>query len=216
MLAKYARNRSGQSVKKFLLAMALSCAATMCRADGLFLAAGRSLTILDAADPTVRVVLNAPADAPLDLGSLLVTGPNDSVYAIVTRIQVNGADGLSRAADGSVGLSGGARAAATPANTLQGGVLVFAAGKFTYHAVPVTSAGAVAPVPGPPPGASRLVISRPGATKAQAERDIAQCRRYAEQAGAQFLRAADRVAMVNAAMHSCLKSFGYEIHAPAA
>ena len=29
------------------------------------------------------------------------------------------------------------------------------------------------------------------------------------------LRATDRVAMYNASMHSCLKSFGYQIHAPA-
>lgn len=206
-------------VKKFPLWLALACAAlaaSPCRAQGLFLAPGASLTILDAADPTVRVVLRAPADAPLDLGSLLVAGPDDSVYSIVTRIQLEPAANLSRGSDGSVGLSGAARAAASAGNTLQGGVLVFSAGKFTYHPVQAPPSAAAAPAQAIPPGTSRLVISRPGATRAQAERDIAQCRRYAEQASAQFLRASDRVAMYNAAMHSCLKSFGYEIHAPAA
>lgn len=189
-------------------------------AQGLFLAPGKTLTILDAADPTVRVVLNAPADAPLDLGSILVAGPQESVYAIVTRIQMSAASGLSREQDGSVALSGTKPAVPAADNTLQGGVLVFSAGRFVYHPAAAVAA-AQAPAASPPatgtaPGGARLLISKPGVARAQAERDIAQCRRYAEQAAAPFLRAADRVAMYNASMHSCLKSFGYEIHAPAA
>ncbi len=201
------------------------CAAVLAtplgHAQGLFLAPGKTLTILDAADPTVRVVLKAPADAALDLGSILVAGPQESVYAIVTRIQVSAASGLSRGPDGGVALSGGARAIPGAGNTLQGGVLVFSGGKFVYHpvepAAPVARAGAASPPAAEAaPAGGRLLISKPGVARAQAERDIAQCRRYAEQAAAPFLRAADRVAMYNASMHSCLKSFGYEIHAPAA
>ncbi len=200
------------------------CAAVLAtplgHAQGLFLAPGKTLTILDATDPTVRVVLKAPAEAPLDLGSILVAGPQESVYAIVTRIQVSAASGLSREADGSVALSGTARAVPGSGNTLQGGVLVFSGGKFVYHPTqagpavqaraPNARAADVAPVGG------RLLISKPGVGRAQADRDIAQCRRYAEQAAAPFLRATDRVAMYNASMHSCLESFGYQIHAPAA
>ena len=191
------------------------------QAQGLFLAPGKTLTILDAADPTVRVVLKAPAGAPLDLGSILVAGPQDSVYAIVTRIQVSAANGLQREPDGSVALSGAAGVAAGPGNTLQGGVLVFSGGKFVYHPAQPAAIAAQARAAHPPaaaagPAGGRLLISKPGVARAQAERDIAQCRQYAEQAAAPFLRAADRVAMYNASMHSCLKSFGYEIHAPAA
>ena len=189
-------------------------------AQGLFLAPGKTLTILDAADPTVRVVLKAPAEAPLDLGSILVAGPQDSVYAIVTRIQVSAANGLQREPDGSVALSGAAGVAPGPGNTLQGGVLVFSAGKFVYHPARPPALAGQAPAGHAPaaagPAGGRLLISKPGVARAQAERDIAQCRKYAEQAAAPFLRAADRVAMYNASMHSCLKSFGYEIHAPAA
>jgi hypothetical protein len=207
-------------VKKFPPWLALAgavLAAGVCRADGLFLAPGMSLTILDAADPTVRVVLKAPPDAPLDLGSILVAGPNDSVYAIVTRIQVNAAQALSRDSQGSLALSAGAATPpASPANTLQGGVLVFSGGKFVYHPVPPPASAAAAPAPPAASAGGRLLISRPGVSRAQAERDLAQCRRYADQAAAQFLRASDRVTMYNAAMHSCLKSFGYQIHAPAA
>lgn len=192
-------------------------AAGICRADGLFLAPGRSLTILDAADPTVRVVLKAPPEAPLDLGSILVAGPDDSVYSIVTRIQVNAAQALSRDPDGSLALSAGALTPpASPANTLQGGVLVFSGGKFVYHPVPPAPSTAAAAAGLPASAGGRLLISRPGVARAQAERDIAQCRRYADQAAAQFLRSSDRVTMYNAAMHSCLKSFGYQIHSPAA
>jgi hypothetical protein len=38
----------------------------------------------------------------------------------------------------------------------------------------------------------------------------------AERAAAQFLNASAKVASYNNAMQSCLRSFGYTIHAPAA
>jgi hypothetical protein len=219
---KYAPNRLRQRVKKFLLrlplaALAALALAPLARAQDVFLAPGKSIVILDAADPTVRVVLSAPKDAPLNLSSILVTDPNESVYSIVTRMQLSASAGLARNADGSLELAAPAAPSAAPARMLQGGVLIFTAGKYVYH--PVAEApprAAAAPAAPARPGSGRLLISKPGATRAQAERDIAQCRRYAEGAAAQFLRSAEKVTMYNTAMHSCLKSFGYEIHAPAA
>jgi hypothetical protein len=64
--------------------------------------------------------------------------------------------------------------------------------------------------------AQRTLISKAGATSPQAQRDIQQCRSYAEQAAAQFLRSSEKVTAYNSAMHSCLRGFGYTIHSPAA
>jgi len=68
------------------------------------------------------------------------------------------------------------------------------------------------------PGNGRFIY-HPGAVpapSAQAEHDIAQCRRYAETSAAQFLRSADKVEAYNGSMYGCLKGLGYRIHAPAA
>jgi hypothetical protein len=189
-------------------------------ADDLLLAPGKSITILDAADPSVRVVITAPPDAPLNLSTLLVTDPKESVYSIVTRMQLDPASGLSMNADGSLALSPAAVPPAQSANMLQGGVLVFSAGKYTLHpaaepAPPQATPAAAAPSPGEP-GPARLLISKPGVGKDQAERDIAQCRGYAESASAQFIRRSEKAAMYNMAMRGCLKGFGYEVHTPAA
>jgi hypothetical protein len=209
-------NRGKKIACRIGCALALALAATLCRAQGLYLAPGQTLVILDAADPSVRVLLQAPPQAPLDLAAVLVTGPGDSVHSIVTRIQMKAAAGMARQADGSVALS---EAAPTPlggATVLQGGALVFANGRFVYHpgAAPAASSQGA-----PPPRAAmggRLLISRPGADKARAERDIAQCRRHAEASAAQFLRSADKVEAYNGSMYGCLKGLGYQIHAPAA
>ena len=164
----------------------------------------------------MRVLLQAPPQAPLDLAAVLVTGPDDSVYSIVTRIQMKAAAEMTRQADGSISLSEAARAPGGAATVLQGGVLVFANGKFVYHPGAAPAPPSRADAPPLSAGGGRLLISKPGADKAQAERDIAHCRRYAEGAAAQFLRSADKVEMYNGAMYSCLKGFGYRIHAPAA
>jgi hypothetical protein len=200
-------------VKK-LLACALALLAGAAAAQDLFLAPGKSLTILDAADPAVRVVVTAPQDAPLDLSSILVTDPKDRVSSIVTRMQVEPARALSRDADGSLSLEAKPHAEKPGRRMLQGGVLVFSAGKYVYHpendsTIQESQAPAL-------PQRGRLLISKRGVSQAQAERDIARCRRYADDAGAQFLRSADKVAAYNSAMHACLKNFGYAIHSPAA
>jgi hypothetical protein len=209
--------KNSMLARGFCLVVA-ALAAGACEAQTLLLAPGKTLVILDAADPRVRVVLQAPPQAPLDLGAVLVTGPHDSVYSIVTRIQTKAASGMKQEADGSISLSETASAPGKGATVLQGGVLVFADGKFAYHpgAAPAPPQGAEPASPTSALGGGRLLISRPGADKAQAERDIAQCRRYAEAAAAQFLRSADKVEMYNGAMYACLKGFGYAIHSPAA
>lgn len=199
---------------KKLLFCALALLAGTAAAQGLFLAPGKSLTILDAADPAVRVVVTAPRDAPLDLSSILVTDPEARVSSIVTRIQVEPASALAREADGSVSLDAKPRVEKPRGRMLQGGVLVFTAGKYVYH--PENSSQAQESRAPAQPQRGRLLISKRGVSQAQAERDIARCRRYADDAGAQFLRSADKVAAYNNAMHACLKNFGYAIHSPAA
>jgi len=199
---------------KKLLFCALAVLAGTAAAQDLFLAPGRSLTILDAADPAVRVVVTAPPDAPLDLSSILVTDPKERVSSIVTRMQVEPARALARDADGSVSLDARPHAEKPRGRMLQGGVLVFTAGKYVYH--PENNAQIQESRAPALPQRGRLLISKRGVSQAQAERDIARCRRYADDAGAQFLRSADKVAAYNNAMHACLKNFGYAIHSPAA
>jgi len=199
---------------KFLWLLALLAGPAF--AQEILLAPGKSITILDAADPSVRVVLSAPKNAPLNLSAILVTDPKESVYSIVTRLQLNGAGALARNADGSMALSGPAATPTANGTVLQGGVLVYSGGKYVYHALSQPTAPAAPQAARAAPGGGRLLISKPGVGREQAERDIAQCRRYAEGAAAQFLRNADKVTMYNSAMRSCLESFGYQIHAPSA
>lgn len=113
-------------MKEFLLGLLALGAAPLFAAD-LLLAPGKSITILDAADPSVRVVLNAPADRPLNLSAILANDAGGSVYSIVTRMQVVSAGALARRADGSIGLSASPGAALPAGEMLQGGVLVFTA-----------------------------------------------------------------------------------------
>lgn len=177
-------------------------------ADPVVLAPGASVTILDAANPSVRLILTAPPEAPLDLSPLLSLKPDESVYSIVTRMQTKGAGAMTMNADGSVSLSAAAPArAAAPTRGLAGGVLVFDAGRWTLHPAAASSPGAVAPAQ----QTQRATISKPGATKEQAERDIAQCRQYAQQAAAKQMTAADKASTYNGSMYSCLRGFGYEI-----
>jgi len=183
-------------------------------ADELWLAPGKSVTLFDAADPAVRLLITAPANAPLDLAPLLELKPDESVHSIATRMQVRSAGALNIGADGALAL-GPASAPAPPGGPmLEGGVLVREAGRWRLHASNPSPAAAT-------PAAQlssreRTLISKPGATSAQAERDIQQCRSYAERAAAQFLSSSARVAAYNNAMQSCLRSFGYTIHTPAA
>jgi len=182
-------------------------------ATELWLAPGKSVTIFDAADPAVRLVITAPPNAPLDLAPLLDLKADENVQSIATRVQLRSASTISIGADGALSLNPGTAAARSGAPLLQGGVLVREAGQWRLHAAdpaPVATATADAP------SSQRTLISKPGATSAQAQHDIQQCRSYAERAALQLLNASAKVSAYNNAMQSCLRSFGYTIHAPAA
>ena len=181
-------------------------------AGELLLAPGKSITILDAEDPSVRVVITAPANAPLDLTALLTTTPGESVRSVVTRIQLRQARDLVANADGSLSLSRAPLPSpAQGATMLEGGVLVHQAGKYVLHSSRPATAWQGAP-PRNPAG-ERLQISKPGTSNDQAQRDLRQCRAYAEAAAAGFLTSVHKASMYNIAMNSCLRGFGYEIRA---
>lgn len=190
----------------------LLCAAFTSNADDLLLAPGKSVTLLDAADPTTSVVITAPPNAPLNLSTLLNADPKESMRSVVTRIQLQQARGLTANPDGSISLGGAAQpGAAARATVLEGGVLVYNAGRYTVY--PATQAAAPAGAPAGPAG--RAQISKPGTTREQAGRDMRQCQAYADGAAAHFFTAAHKNAMYNMAMASCLRGFGYEIRSPA-
>jgi hypothetical protein len=136
-------------------------------AEELLLAPGKSITILDAEDPRVRVVITAPANAPLDLTALLTTTPGESIRSVVTRIQLRQARDLVANADGSLSLSRAPLPSpAQGATMLEGGVLVHQAGKYVLHSSRPATAWQGAP-PRNPAG-ERLQISKPGTTRRNA------------------------------------------------
>jgi hypothetical protein len=179
----------------------------------LWLAPGKSVTIFDAADPAVRLIITAPPNAPLDLAPLLSLTADESVQSIATRVQLRGASAISIGADGALSLNPATAPTRSGAPLLQGGVLVREAGQWRLHAAdpaPIATATVDAS------SSQRTLISKPGATSAQAQHDIQQCRSYAERAALQLLSASAKVSAYNNAMQSCLRSFGYTIHTPAA
>jgi filamentous hemagglutinin family protein len=118
-----------------LLCALFSFAAVAAASDAMVLAAGKSVSVVDAEDPSIQVVVTAPADQPLDLGSLLSSaGPKESVYSIVTRMQVNAAGALVQAADGSISLGTPPAALLPPAN-ITGGLIVFQGGRYAHYSV---------------------------------------------------------------------------------
>lgn len=136
-------------VKRAALLCALcGFAATAAASDAMVLAPGKSVSVLDVEDPSIRVVVTAPADAPLDLGSLLSSaGPRESVYSIVTRMQVDEARALVQAPDGSISL-GAASAIVLPTPNITGGLIVFHNGRYAHYREPPAPAVQVAGRPG--------------------------------------------------------------------
>src|SRR5438132_109049 len=123
------------------VAMAASVAlAAPAAADELWLAPGKSVTIFDAADPAVRLVITAPPNAPLDLAPLLELKPSESVHSIATRVQVRSAGAINIGADGAVALGQASAPAGGP--MLEGGVLVREAGRWRLHATDPSPAAA--------------------------------------------------------------------------
>ena len=194
----------------FLLALAFAGNAL---AVELILAPGASVTILDAEDPTVRILMTAPANTTLDLSELLTLKPEESVRSIVTRFQASDAGSMSRNADGSITLGpSGPAQARPPTPGLAGGVLVRNGDKWMLHPGGQQPAPAAqAPKPAPPSQGSQRQIYKAGVTREQAERDIAECRKVSEKATNPLMSSSDKSSAFNNAMYSCLRSFGYEI-----
>jgi len=184
-------------------------------ADGLWLAPGKSVTIFDAADPSVRLVVTALPQAPLDLSALLELKPGESVHSLATHVQLRRAGALTATQDGSLALDSRSASPPPAGQMLEGGVLVREGAQWRFHPADPAPAKVAAPAVDFT-SSQRTLISKAGVTSAQAQRDIQQCRSYAEQAAAQFLRSSEKVATYNSAMHSCLRGFGYTIHSPAA
>ena len=180
---------------------------------GLVLAPGASVTILDAADPAVRIVMTAPPNTTLDLTELLSLKPEESVRSIVTRFQSGqAAGGMTRNADGSITLAPSAPAQGRPPTPgLAGGVLIRNGGQWMLQpgAAPTASAKQT-PAPAAAPSGQRSIY-KAGVTREQAEHDIALCRQISEKSVTSLMSPAERTSTYNAAMFSCLRSFGYEI-----
>jgi len=191
------------------LALALSFA-SHCFGLELVLAPGASVTILDAADPSVRIVMTAPTNTTLDLSELLTLKPEESVRSIVTRFQANHAGTMARNADGSITLGPTRPAQARqPTPGLAGGVLIRNGEQWMLQ--PVASAATPAtPSPAPAPSGQRSIY-KAGITREQAEQHIAKCRQISEKSVTSLMSPAERSSTFNAAMFSCLRNFGYEI-----
>lgn len=112
-------------------------------AERLVVAPGKSVTLVNAADPSLRVVLTAPADRPLDVSALLGGMRASELYSLATRMPAH-ATALVRNPDGSVSL-GAAPAAAPAGPMLQNGVIVVDGGTISHH--PEAPAAAAAPNP---------------------------------------------------------------------
>lgn len=197
-----------------LIALILGALAQGALAAELILAPGASVTILDAADPSLRIVMTAPASSVLDLSELLSLKPEESVRSIVTRFQAGYAGGMTRNSDGSITLGPSAAAPGRkPTPGLAGGVLIRNGEQWTLHPGSPTTQASAPPAANPAPAAppARREIFKAGVTREQAERDIAQCRALAEKSVAPLSTPNERVTAYNAAMISCLQSFGYEI-----
>ena len=130
-----------------LLLLALAVFPVLAAAEPLVLAAGKTVTVVDAADPSLRVVLTAPAEAPLDLGALFAASdPKAGVHSLVTRSQVRAAGTLIRDADGTLSLAPVVPASAGTA--IEGGFLVLREGQYSLQAAPpVAPRVAATPVP---------------------------------------------------------------------
>ena len=197
------------AARAVFLAAALTIAGDAIAVE-LILAPGASVTILDAEDPSVRIVMTAPPNTTLDLSELLALKPEESVRSIVTRFQASYAGSMSRNADGSITLGpSGPAQTRPPTPGLAGGVLVRNGGNWMLH--PGEQAVAATPKPAPPQQGAQRQIYKAGVTREQAERDIAECRKLSEKSINGLMSPADKATTYNNAMYSCLRSFGYEI-----
>src|SRR5919197_781444 len=127
-------NRSVRTIAARLAMGASVALAVPAIAAELWLAPGKSVTIFDAADPSVRLVITAPANAPLDLAPLLDLKPDESVHSIATRVQLRSAGAITSGADGTLALKSANAPARGGAPMLEGGVPVREGGQWRLHA----------------------------------------------------------------------------------
>ena len=115
--------------------LALATAATFAvQAEPLVLAPGKSVTIVDAGDTTVRVVITAPADKALDLDAFFAAAdPTRGVQSLATHRQVKSAGVLVRNPDGSLSLGAPSNPGVVSAKSIEGGVIVFGGGSYTLQ-----------------------------------------------------------------------------------
>ena len=124
-------------------------------ADRLVVAPGKSVTLVNAADPSMRVVLTAPADRPLDVSALIGGMRASELYSLAARTPVQ-ANAMVRNADGSVSL-GTHAPVATAAPMLQNGVIVVDGATVSHQPEPPAPAAA----PNPMEHALRRMDERP-------------------------------------------------------
>src|SRR5947207_126049 len=127
-----------------LTAFAAAITAFAASAEPLILAPGKSVTIVDAADPSQRVVITAPEHEPLDLDALFVAAlTTGGLPSLVTQRQVGGAREMVRNADGSLSLGASSNRTAVSAPQIEGGIIVFGGGTYKLESE----------IPGTPPPA---------------------------------------------------------------
>jgi len=196
-----------------ILLLAAGCAAPAL-AQPLLLAPGKTITVLDSADPTMRLILTAPPHAPLDLEPLLRMTRNDNLHSFATRLQLEQASGLSQAADGTIILQGSQ--APQAGRMVDGGTLVFSEGnwRLIQPKPAAASASEAASAPQLHVVEPRITISKPGVTAGQAAQDTAECRQFAVRAANQvsLRKIEDQASRYHSAMQSCLRGFGYDLH----
>jgi len=197
-------------VLRILLVLVLALGAAAQARAQLMLAPGKTIVVLDASDPTMRLVLTAPADAALDLDPLLRAKKGEDVRSYATRPPLDAASGLARGSDGAVVLQ--AAPAPQAGLLLQGGTLMFERGNWRVVGGEQGSATA-GPAAEPALVAPNVTVSKEGVSAEQAARDIESCRSFGVKAANQVAlgRMEDRSSRYHTAMQSCLRSFGYEL-----
>jgi hypothetical protein len=122
----------------------LACASLAHASSDLVLAPGSSVTLIDEADPSMHVVVTAPADAPLDLGALIAASGKTNILSIVTAAQVKRAGALVKHADGTITIAPATAAPVSQVSLIDRAVLVFNEGRYVGVAqqTPVAALGA--------------------------------------------------------------------------
>lgn len=121
----------------------LACAPLAHAGSTLLLAPGHSVTLIDVSDPALRVVVTAPAAAPLDLSRLLEANGKSGMLSVVTAVRLGAPGALVANPDGSLAIAAIEIPHAEESALADGAVLVFSEGRY----VGVTTPAALSPAP---------------------------------------------------------------------